>query len=127
MALLFSQKVYSAGVSGVATVYTDPSLNSALAQAEKYDVQLRLSMATGTSQSVSVTSELSNDGIAWTTKKALIAATPVTAANIVNAYGQDDGVTSSTVGGALMRLNISMTGTSPSANVEVWIVGRSND
>lgn len=125
MSQIFSQKVYTGGVSGVVTVVTDPALNTVISQAEKFFVQLRAAQTSGTSPQVKLRLQSSCDGVDWTDKgAAIINTSSITVGAVTYLYGNDPGTTP---GGGLMRLAIDLLGTSPSTTLDVWLVGRSND
>lgn len=102
------------------TRYSDPSLNQALAQAEKFFFQVKSTQVLGTSPNAVITLETSCDNVNWT-----ISSTPISAAiaNGTVLFGADLGT--SQVRGLCVRIGVKLTGTTPSAYIEVWITGRS--
>ena len=124
--LVILQEVLNAPISGTGstTVYTPSELNSVLAQGETFWVSARTTQVSGTSPTITVAIEHSNDGVNWTNK-----ATPISAqslsANAVNLhYGQDTG---STPTGGFVRLAITLAGTNPSGQVQVIVAGRASE
>ncbi len=127
MAILWSGVVYEGGISGTTTVYTGPEHYRRIASGEKFAVQARVTQVSGTSPTVAIVLEHSNEGVAaaaWVTKSTPVPATAVTANQANFLQGQDAGTTP---GMANMRLAITLGGTTPNAYVEVWLTVRSND
>lgn len=134
MAVLFGMKVYDQAISGsgATTVYTDPSLYRTFAQAEKFNLSMRITQVGGTSPTIAAALEHSNDGVNWQAKHSFtLSGSPVNGAqinpNVVNLKDGSD-LGTSVVGGAMIRLAITLGGTgNPTAFVEAWLCGRSND
>ncbi|MBZ0119264.1 MAG: hypothetical protein K8H88_19900 [Sandaracinaceae bacterium] len=123
MGILYSQKVFEGPISGTTAVYTPAELNGSLAQADKFFVSVRAAQSSGTSPTVTVTLEHSNDNVNFTSKATLINASALSTTAITNAFGSDLGT--SNVGGAFMRLAIQLGGTTPASNLQVTLCGRS--
>lgn len=133
MAVLFGMKVWDQAISGAAatTVYTDPTYYRTIAQAEKFNVSARVTQVGGVTPTITIVLEHSNDGVNWLTKHTFIlTGTPTGATLNPNAVNLKDGsdLGTAVVGAAQMRLAITLGGTgNPTAYVEVWLCGRSND
>lgn len=128
MAIIFSEKVYDAGITGTTPVYTPPDLYRRIAQGEKFFVQVRASQPTGT-PSLKVDLEHSNEGIAtaaWFIKQVLIAPTSV-ASTSAPTYLVGFDLGAAVIGGSFMRLAMTLSGATPGCYVEVWLTVRSND
>ena len=125
MAVLFCDKCFEQGISGTTAIQTTPEKYAMFAQAEKFFLQARATQVSGTSPTLTVAIEHSNDGVTWTTKATPISAFGLSAGAINGTTGSDLGTAA--VGGAKVRLTISLAGTTPSAFVEIWLTGRSND
>jgi hypothetical protein len=106
--------------------YSHHELDAALAVAEKFFVTVRVTGVAGTSTSVGVNIEHSNDGVNWTLRNALVSAF-TSAAPAVNSFsGADIGNTS--VGGRYVRITAACGGSGGvvSSYVEIWVCGRSS-
>lgn len=127
MAILWSGLVFEGGVSGTTTAYTGPELYRRIAMGEKYAMQARVTQVSGTSPTVAIVLEQSNEAAAaaaWVTKATLLVATAVNANSVNFLQGTDVGTSP---GMANMRVGITLGGTTPNAYVEVWLTVRSND
>src|SRR5688572_4054877 len=116
--LCFLITAWDAPITGATTVYTDVSLNEELAQADSFFLAARASQVSGTTN-LAVAIEHSNDGVNWTNKSSPIPSTLVSGVQFV--LGQDTG---STPGGGFHRLAITLSGTTPSAHVQITVAGR---
>jgi len=117
----FCLQAWNKPITGTATHYSSPMLNSQLAQADKFFVTARVQQVSGTSPQLSVVLQHSSDGENWTDK-----ATPINQASISsdNTYSGSD-LGTSAVAGCFMRVAITLSGSSPSAAVDVRVTGRS--
>ena len=123
MSIFFHQKVFGSALSGTTAVTTPAELNGVLSQAEKFFVFARTASVSGTSPKLTVKLQHSNDNQNWSDKSTLIDAVDLTPGQVGASFGSDVG---STVGGAFMRLQISLSGTSPQASIEIYLCGRSD-
>lgn len=121
--LIIFREVFNAPISGTGstTVYTPAELNAPLAQADTFYISARTTQVSGTSVTLTVAIEHSNDGVNWTNKSTPISAASVTANNVNLNYGWDTGTTP---GGCFHRLAITLGGTNPSGMVQVMVAGR---
>jgi hypothetical protein len=109
-------------VQGNGVVYlTDTSLNLALALYDKLGVQIVTDNATGTSPTITVELQHSNDGRNWHVKSTLVSAQAVSTTASTTFFGSDNGSTPSM---ALCRLNITLGGTNPSCKVRIHVCAR---
>ncbi len=86
---------------------------------------MRTSQGSGTSPTLSVILEHSNDNVLWSTKTTLLNAVAISTTGIGANFASDLGTAN--VGGAFMRLRITLGGTTPSASLQLWLTGRSGD
>lgn len=127
--ILYNMKVFEGGITGAATadaVYTPSELNARLGQADKFFFSARVAQGSGSSPTLTVLMEHSNDNVNWKTKSTPINAQSISGASsgVVTLTGEDTG---SSVCGAFVRFLIGLGGTTPSANVQVWVTGRTSD
>jgi len=122
--IAFSEEVWHASITGTATAYTDPKWNSVLSRAEKFYCVARVSAGSGTSPTLTVNIEHSNDGVNWATKAQLFNATSISnaATSVVILTAQDLGTAQ--VGGLYMRVALTLGGTNPSAMIVIMLTGR---
>lgn len=125
MAVLYCDKCFEQGISGTTAIQTTPEKYAMFAQAERFFLQGRITQSGGTSPTITVLLEHSNDGVTWTTKATLVNALALTPNAITNTTGSDLGT--AIVGGCKARLSVALGGTNPTAFVELWLTGRSND
>lgn len=121
MAIVFSGKIFSGVINDTSnTYYSEPPFNAALGAGEKYYVELKSSNVTGTSPTVTVSLETSNDNVNWAVRNnAVISNNAITNTTVLT--GQDTGTT---VGGRFARFGVKAGGTSPNAYVEIWVAAR---
>jgi hypothetical protein len=103
--------------------YSSPELDGALAAAEKFFVSVRVTGVAGTSPTVVVKLEHSNDTVNWQPRSTLVSQNTSLAPAINSFSGSEIGDT--TVGGRYTRVTVSCSGTGLSSYVEVWLCGRS--
>lgn len=132
--LVFHQKVFSGGISGTAAVYSLPQFNAQLGQAVRWYVLARVTNVTGTSPTITVELQHSSTGMESEFKDLNTAAVaPISAlavtANVINLIEGSMRHTDANVSvpAAYVRAEIKLGGTSPNANVEIWITGRSDN
>lgn len=126
MAIVYCIPVFEGALTGASAPQTSPAnMNGTIAQAERFFLQARVTQVAGTSPSITVTLEHSNDDVNFTTKSTLINGTALTANQQNNIFAQDLGTAQ--VGGCSMRVSVSLGGTTPSAYVQLYLCGRSND
>ena len=108
-------------INGTTTVYTPTKLNEALGQCDKLSVQAVADQSSGTSPTLKVDVEHSNDQRNWAVKTAAIGATTIPAGATTSLFGNDPG---STPTGGFVRLALTLGGTTPAAHVKVTVCGR---
>ena len=122
MALEFNQAFFEQFVHG-GPQYSDVTGWELLGSADKFLFEARTAQATGTSPTLTVILEHSNDGVNWTTKSTPINAASLTADENELNWGNDSGSTPMSRYG---RLNVQIGGTSsPGAHVMIIVTGRS--
>jgi len=119
-------EVWNAPISGTTAEYTAPSLAPLLAGASKLLVQVRTAQGAGSSPTLTVDLERSNDGLNYASvaANALITNLAVSTSGVTNAFAQWDTTASDNLFGCFLRLKISLGGTTPSANVRITLTGR---
>ncbi|MBZ0119209.1 MAG: hypothetical protein K8H88_19600 [Sandaracinaceae bacterium] len=122
MGILFNQRVFEGPISGTTAVYTPAELNRSLAQADKFFLSVRAAQSSGTSPTVTVALEHSNDNVNWTNKATLLSAQALSTSAITHLFASDLGT--SNVGGSFMRLSVQLGGTTPASNLQVTLCGR---
>ena len=108
-------------INGTTTVYTPTKLNEVLGQTDKLSVQAVADQTSGTSPTLKVDIEHSNDQRNWAVKTAAIAATSIPAGATTPLFGNDPGTTPT---GGFVRLALTLGGTTPAAHVKVTVCGR---
>lgn len=124
MGIVFDLVVFDGAISGTDPVTSPGELDVTLAQAETYYVAARYARASGTSPTLTVALEHTNDGAGWATKSTPINAEALSAGVMLVKYGIDDGSTSA--GGALVRVKTTLGGTDPAANLQIRVCGRTS-
>lgn len=109
------------GVITTTTVFTPMELNSALANAEKYLVEVRNQVVAGT-PALTLKLERSNDGLNWDTTTPIVSFFTNQTLTGATIFGQDLGTTN--VGGCFARLSIQISGASSSAWLKIILTGR---
>lgn len=123
MSILFCTKVFNGLLDNSNNIfYSPPELNAALGKAEKYFFQVRPTQVAGTSPTLQLTLETSNDGVNWSVRSTPISATSITSTTQA-LFGNELGTAA--VGGCYARVGIKLGGTTPVSFVEVWVTGRS--
>jgi len=110
-------------MEGTGARISSAELNNVLGTAEKLIVQIRVTKVTGTSPTLLVFLEHSNDGKDWQSPVTLVEFTALNAGSI-NTIMADSG---STVFGALVRFVVALDGTNPSGFVEIFACGRAEE
>ena len=125
MSIVFGgTKVFDQSCSGLSPFYSKQELQRQIASAEKFTALIKTTGVTGTGPTMKVDLEHSNDAINWVVKTNLVAG-GTAISNTITFTPQDTGTT--TVGGAFMRLAVTLGGTTPAAYVEIWLTGRTLD
>lgn len=115
-------EVFNDVVYGTTAVYTPTRLNEVLAQVDQLSVQAIADQSGGTSPTLAVVLEHSNDQRNWLTKTTLISATSIPAASTTPLFGADPGTTPT---GGFARLAITVGGSSnPNAHIKIMVCGR---
>ena len=120
MTIVYCIPVIDRAISGTATEYSDPVLNAPMAQGEKRTVQMRIMQAAGTTPTITVKLERSNDNLTWDTTAQATFFNAVTLANGTS-FAQDTGAN---VGGCFARIAVTLGGTNPSAQVQITLTSR---
>jgi len=120
--LLENQLVFEGPVDGDRTYYSDPELNAMLAQADKAVVYARSSNAGGTTPTFTVDLEHSLDNRYFVSYSTLITQEDIGANSVFHAFGSDTGANPA---GGYVRLAITLSGTSPTGDLSIWMTGRS--
>ena len=119
----YCQLVFSDFVVGTTATFTSPKFNDLLATADRSAIQAIVDQVTGTSPTLTVQVEMSSDDRNWSSKNgtAEINGTALvnSATNILS--GIEPGTNP---GHSRARLRIALGGTSPQANVKIYVTGR---
>lgn len=118
---LFCEKVYDRKINGSTTDYTSPDFDELLATPDKYLCFVRTAQGGGTSPTMTIVLQRSNDRLIWDTKATFFSGTSVSTTAIGTHFASDTG---SAVGGAYGRLSIALAGTTPSAHLQIFLCGR---
>lgn len=124
MPVRYNVCVFKGSVTASGTVvYSDPSLNSMLGQAEYCLIAVHCGMASASAGSPNLTVELegSNDGTSWMPKSG---SPPIDAVTLSTSGPTDKQGSQTDLVGCLARCKITLGGNDPSANLEVWVCGR---
>lgn len=117
-----STTVYDDFVQGTsATFYSDTTFNVVLGMYDKVGVQVVTDNASGTTPTITVVWEHSNDGRNWHEKTTLVDAGAVSTTATSTFFGSDSGATPSM---ALCRVKITLAGTSPACHARVHVCAR---
>lgn len=120
MTVKYCIKTHSAVIIGTNDRwYSDPSSNTTLALAERFLITARVTNTSGSSLSLGVNIETSNDEVNWQ-----IRSSPISLFLSSPLVGWEKGET--TVGGRFMRVSAALGGSGSVAGfVEIWVCGRS--
>ena len=123
MNLFQNAVVFDQFVPDTTAVYSSPETYALLGSADKLFVQLRASQSGGQNPTVTVALETCNDASAstWYAKATVIATSNIATGTVTYLYGTDAG---SDPSGALVRLKITLGGTSPSAAIRLSVSGQ---
>jgi hypothetical protein len=123
---VFNQCVFDGYVSGTANVYSDSKFNALLGVTDQLSLSGYTAQATGTTPTITVQVEQSFDNIRWQSRNttAEISASALsTGTTETNVQGFDGNPTARPTL-AFGRLRIALGGTSPTAQVRLWVTGR---
>ena len=121
MAIQYAGKVYSDVMNdGTNTYYSDPECNAKLGMAEKFFIEARTSNVTGTTPTLAIALESSNDNVNWVPRSTVIVATAIASGTTLT--GSELGTAA--VGGRFQRFTLKLAGTTPNAYVELWVTAR---
>ena len=120
---MFNSHLFSETMEGTTARYSSAEHNGLLGMAEKLVVQYRATKVSGTSPTLTVATEVSNDGIDWLPKTTIVSAQALTAGQ-VNSGILDTG---SAIHAAFVRLKVTLGGTTPAANVDLIVCGRAEE
>ncbi len=118
----FNREVYNETHDiGATSRYTSAEFNDVLGSSDKLVVQYRAVKIAGTSPTLTIKLEGSNNGVDWVLIETLVNAASLTAAQVNSALA-----TSTATLPAFVRFAITMGGTTPSAEVQIIACGRDN-
>lgn len=122
----FNQKVFDdtlASATNAGVALTPPELNDLLGSVDKLAIMAVGDLPSGTSPTITVQIYHSADGIQWVAKNgtAEINAQTLTANAVTVKVGTDAAATPSL---GLVRLQITLGGTTTQAHIKVWVTGR---
>ena len=123
---LFNLRVCNENIEGTGQVYTASELNALLASVEALSLFAVADTVSGSSPTLTVQIEESDDQVHWKSKGATAEINGValsTAAKTI-AVGRDDGTI---VSPGYLRLKVQLGGTSPKAHVRIWAAGRGQE
>lgn len=121
MAIVYAGKVFSRVLNDATnTHYSDPECNAKIGAGEKFFVEVRASNVSGTSPTLLVTLESSNDNVNWATRSTLINLASIVGGPVLTASE----LGTAAVGGRFQRLSFKLGGTTPSAYLEAWLTAR---
>ena len=122
MSILFCTKVFSDLVDNGNNIFYSPvEFNAALGKAEKYFFHARPTQISGTTPTLQVSLETSNDGVNWNPRSTPISAVAISTTTPA-LFGSEAGTAQ--VGGCFARIGVKLGGGTPVAFVEVWVTGR---
>ena len=123
---IFNQLVFDGYVTGTAqNVYSDSQYYPLLGLADQLSVSGYTAQVTGTSPTLTVQVEQSFDNVRWQNRNstAEVNAATLSTTGETNVQGQDGNPTARPTL-AFARLRITLGGTSPNAQVRLWVTGR---
>lgn len=124
MTVKYCIKTHDVGLAGTVTRYSDSTMDEVLAVAEQFFITAKVVGVGGTSPTLTVMIEHSLDGVNWVAPSLPIFLTALTAGIVNDLRGSEVG--SSLVFGRYVRIAAFLGGTgSLTANVEIWVCGRS--
>jgi hypothetical protein len=119
----YCELVFDDFVVGTTTVYSNPRFEELLATSDRYAIQAVVDQVSGTSPTLTLQIEHGSDGLNWSAKAGIpeinLRGLSSTSTNVFTGF--DDG---SNPTHARMRIRITLGGTSPQANVKVYVTGR---
>jgi len=104
-------------VEGAAMIESDPAHYDMIGRADSFTVQVYVSNSGGTSPTITVTYQASNDGRSWITKQTLLSAVNIA----TTPYESMTDSTTDIVNGAQGKLTVQLGGTNPTAYVRIVI------
>ncbi len=117
----FHQLVFDDYVEGTTAAYTQPQLNELLAMTEMLEVVAVAAQASGTTPTLTIEVQASPDNRNWVT----ITPAVVSAASLsTSAQTIAGGVSSADLRSGFTRLQITLGGTSPKAQLRIHVTGR---
>lgn len=120
---LFTQQVFNSTIQGTTAVYSQPQYNSLLGSGDQLAVQVVCSRSSGTSPTITVIEQISNDGERWADKTTMLSAQALSTTAVDNLFRYDDGASPMA---SFVRFQITLGGTSPSSDVLITVCGRSD-
>ncbi|MBI5513951.1 MAG: hypothetical protein HY909_09295 [Deltaproteobacteria bacterium] len=115
----YNQTVYRDGVDGTTEQFTSATHNELLGSADVFILQWRGTRVGGTAPKVTVVLYGSDNGTDWINRETLVNLATLTAGQLNTGVAE-----STTKTMAFARLGISLTGTLPTADIEVIVCGR---
>jgi len=104
-------------IDGGQMIESDPAHYEMLGRADSYTVQVYASNSGGTSPTITVTYQASNDGRRWITKQTLLSAVSIS----TTPYESMTDSTTNMVNGAQGKITVQLGGTDPTAYVRIVI------
>lgn len=119
----FTQLVFDDFVVGTGNVYTNPVHEDLLGSADRLAIQAVAAQFTGTSPTLTVQVEHSSDGRNYSSKNGTpeVNGMSLSGSATVTASGTESGANPSA---KYVRLRIALGGTTPQAQVKVYVTGR---
>lgn len=119
----FTRLVFDDYVAGTNAVFTSDANSELLGQCGKLAIQVVCSNVSGSGLTLTVRMQTSVDGRVWSYKSATpeINGRGLTAGSTSTEVGADGGQTPSL---GRVRLSVALSGTTPGAQIRVWVTGR---
>lgn len=119
----FTRLVFDDQVAGTAAVFTSDAYSDLIGSASRLAIQAVAGNISGSSVTLTVRVQSSLDGRNWSYKSATpeIDTRGITAGTTATEAGADNGQTPSL---GKVRLSVALGGTTPSAQIRVWVTGR---
>lgn len=120
---IFQAKVFDDIVDSGVSLYNDPTFNDVFGHAEDLSIFAVVYGIAGTTPTLTVQLEESPNQINWQNKQvtAEINATAISLTTVLTVTGRDAGTVPSS---GFIRLRVQLGGTSPRAQVKIWVTAR---
>lgn len=120
---LFTQQIFNSTIQGTTAVYSQPQYNTLLGSADKLAIQIVCSRSAGTTPTITLVEQISNDGEHWFDKDTMMSAQSLSTSAVDNFMEYDVGSSPLTT---FVRFQITLGGTTPSSDVTITVCGRSD-